>query len=144
MLSSSNRNLCVVGDPDQSIYSWRNADVRNLIKFQEDFPDSKTISLSENYRSSSVILSAAKKLIEVNTLRIKNELWTKNKIGDPIVIKEAFNQEDEAAFVINENNIMKISFREKFNFRRGRLNCSLNENGQWKWFGHQFTVQIPK
>ena len=60
MLSSSNRNLCVVGDPDQSIYSWRNADVRNLIKFQEDFPDSKTISLSENYRSSSVILSAAK------------------------------------------------------------------------------------
>ena len=102
MLSSSNRNLCVVGDPDQSIYSWRNADVRNLIKFQEDFPDSKTISLSENYRSSSVILSAAKKLIEVNTLRIKNELWTKNKIGDPIVIKEAFNQEDEAAFVINE------------------------------------------
>ena len=61
MLSSSNRNLCVVGDPDQSIYSWRNADVRNLIKFQEDFPDSKTISLSENYRSSSVILSAAKK-----------------------------------------------------------------------------------
>ena len=102
MLSTANRNLCVVGDPDQSIYSWRNADVKNLIKFQDDFPDSKTISLSENYRSSSVILSAAKKLIEVNTLRIKNELWTKNKIGDPIIIKEAFNQEDEALFVINE------------------------------------------
>ena len=45
---------------------------------------------------------------------------------------------------VNENNVMKISFREKFTFRRGRLNCSLNENGKWKWFGHQFTVQIPK
>ena len=45
---------------------------------------------------------------------------------------------------VDENNVMKISFREKFTFRRGRLNCSLNENGKWKWFGHQFTVQIPK
>jgi len=102
LLSLATNNLCVVGDPDQSIYSWRNADIKNLIKFQEDFPDSKTISLSENYRSSSNILSAAKKLIEVNTLRIKNELWTKNNKGDPIIIKEAFNQDDEASFVINE------------------------------------------
>ena len=45
---------------------------------------------------------------------------------------------------IDKNNVMKISFKEKFNFRRGRLNCSLNENGKWRWFGHQFTVQIPK
>ena len=45
---------------------------------------------------------------------------------------------------VNENNVMKISFREKFTFRRGRLNCSLNESGKWKWFGHQFTIEIPK
>lgn len=102
LLSSYNRNLCVVGDPDQSIYSWRNADVKNIIKFQKDFPDAKKISLSENYRSSSIILSAAKNLIEVNTLRIKNELWTKNNSGDPIILKEGFNQDDEAKFVINE------------------------------------------
>ena len=77
-LSESHKNLCVVGDPDQSIYSWRNADIRNILSFQTDYPEAKVISLEENYRSTKTILKGAKSLISANTSRVDKDLWTNN------------------------------------------------------------------
>ena len=101
-LSQGHRNLCVVGDPDQSIYSWRNADIRNILSFQTDFPESKLIALEENYRSSQTILDAAHGLISANTQRVEKELFTQNKRGVPVVVAEAYNEEEEAQTVIKE------------------------------------------
>ena len=101
-LSQGHRNLCVVGDPDQSIYSWRNADIRNILSFQTDFPESKLIALEENYRSSQTILDAAHGLISANIQRVEKELFTQNERGVPIVVAEAYNEEEEAQTVIKE------------------------------------------
>ena len=101
-LSQGYRNLCVVGDPDQSIYSWRNADIRNILSFERDYPDAKVIALEENYRSTQTILDAAGGVIERNDQRVEKELWTKNGSGVPIVVKEAYNEQEEALFVVRE------------------------------------------
>ena len=102
LLSDRYRNLCVVGDPDQSIYSWRNADSRNILSFQTDYPEAKTIALGENYRSTETILGAAEGLIAPNTERVQKELWTSNDRGVPIVISEGYDQREEAQLVIKE------------------------------------------
>ena len=102
LLSDRYRNLCVVGDPDQSIYSWRNADIRNILSFQTDYPEAKTIALGENYRSTETILGAAEGLIAPNTERVQKELWTSNDRGVPIVISEGYDQREEAQLVIKE------------------------------------------
>ena len=101
-LSQAYRNLCVVGDPDQSIYSWRNADIRNILSFQSDYPEAKVIALEENYRSTQTILDAAEKLIAPNTQRVEKELWTKKGRGVPIVVSEGYNEQEEAQFVVRE------------------------------------------
>ena len=101
-LAGEYRNLCVVGDPDQSIYSWRNADIRNILSFQHDFPEAKTITLDENYRSTQTILDAAHKLIQPNEQRVEKELWTQNGTGPPIVVAERYNDREEALWVIRE------------------------------------------
>ena len=101
-LSQHYRNLCVVGDPDQSIYSWRNADIRNILSFQSDYPEAKVIALEENYRSTQTILDAARDLIAANEQRVEKELWTSNGRGVPIVVSEGFNEQEEALFVIRE------------------------------------------
>ena len=101
-LSQTYRNLCVVGDPDQSIYSWRNADIRNILSFQSDYPEAKVIALEENYRSTKTILDAAEKLIAANTQRVEKELWTSKGRGVPIVVSEGYNEEEEAQFVVKE------------------------------------------
>ncbi|MQF65463.1 AAA family ATPase, partial [SAR202 cluster bacterium AC-409-J13_OGT_754m] len=93
-------NICVVGDPDQSIYAWRNADIRNILSFQKDYPEATLIQLDENYRSTSTIIEAATQLISSNRDRLPNEIWTQNQEGSPIIIHEAFNGEEEAEFVI--------------------------------------------
>jgi len=93
-------NICVVGDPDQSIYAWRNADIRNILSFKKDFPKATSIQLNENYRSTSTIIEAATQLISSNRDRLPNEIWTQNQEGSPITIHEAFNGEEEAEFVI--------------------------------------------
>ena len=101
-LSQSHQNFCVVGDPDQSIYSWRSADVRNILDFRADYPRARTISLGQNYRSTASILNAAKGLIESNGQRLDHELYTENAVGVPVQVGEAYDEDQEAASVIGE------------------------------------------
>ncbi len=95
-------NICVVGDPDQSIYSWRSADIRNILNFERDYPKAKVVRLEQNYRSTQTILDGAQSIIAANTQRKEKELWTEKGRGDPIVVYEAYNEEEEAAFVAGE------------------------------------------
>ena len=101
-LARHHLNICVVGDPDQSIYTWRNADIRNILSFQDDYPKAKLIALEENYRSTQTILDAARSLIASNMQRVDKDLWTRNGEGVPIVIAEGYNEEEEAQFVVRE------------------------------------------
>lgn len=101
-LAGVHLNICVVGDPDQSIYTWRNADIRNILSFQDDYPNAKLIALEENYRSTQTILDAARNLIASNTQRMDKDLWTRNGQGVPIVIAEGYNEDEEAQFVVKE------------------------------------------
>lgn len=102
MLAAGHRNIFVVGDMDQGVYSWRGADTRNVLRFREDFPDHKLITLSQNYRSTDVILQAAKQLIRKNQNRIDNDLFTQRGTGQKIRVVEAYNEQEEATFVVNE------------------------------------------
>lgn len=102
MLTETHQNICVVGDPDQSIYSWRNADIRNILSFQSDFPKSKVIALEENYRSTQTILNAAQSIITQNKNRVEKDLWTNNGKGTRISSYEAYNDKEEAMFVISQ------------------------------------------
>ena len=104
LLTGAHDNLCVVGDPDQSIYSWRNADIRNILSFQTDFPKATVIALGENYRSTGNILNAAAAVIAPNTERIERPLFTSNPTGQPITLHEAFSEEDEALWAVDEVN----------------------------------------
>jgi DNA helicase-2/ATP-dependent DNA helicase PcrA len=112
LLTGEHRNICVVGDPDQSIYSWRSADIRNILSFQKDYPGAKTVSLEQNYRSTGVILEAAKSLISANGMRLDKDLFTENPQGAPLVVHEAYDAEDEAAFVVNE--VDRLVRQERF------------------------------
>lgn len=99
MLAKSHRNLCVVGDEDQSIYSWRGADITNILDFEKDFPEACVVKLEENYRSTSNIVNAATKVIANNTQRKEKTLFTNNEEGDLIQIREERNEYDEAKYV---------------------------------------------
>jgi DNA helicase-2/ATP-dependent DNA helicase PcrA len=101
-LASRNRNICVVGDPDQSIYSWRSADIRNILNFEHDFPDARVVILDQNYRSTQTILDSAHSVIALNKQRKEKNLWTENGPGGPVVVHESYDHEDEAAFVAEE------------------------------------------
>ena len=102
LIAAKHRNLCAVGDPDQSIYSWRNADIRNILSFQKDFPDAKLIALEQNYRSTQNILDAAARLISANTQRVEKELFTQNVTGAPISVMEGYDEGEEAQLVLRE------------------------------------------
>lgn len=102
LIAQKHRNLCVVGDPDQSIYSWRNADIRNILSFQKDFPDARIVALEQNYRSTQTILDAASRLISANSQRVEKELFTNNGAGVPIEMAEGYDEEEEAQFVLRE------------------------------------------
>ena len=102
-LGEVHHNICVVGDPDQSIYSWRSADIRNILSFQQDHANSKTITLDQNYRSTSTILDAAKNLISINGQRIQKDLFTDNSKGELVQVREAYDEGEEAAFVVSES-----------------------------------------
>jgi len=99
LLSENHQNICVVGDADQNIYSWRGANLKNILSFEKDFKDAKVVILEENYRSTQNILEAANEIIKKNKYRPDKNLFTKNKTGEKISIYEALDETDEADFV---------------------------------------------
>lgn len=101
-LSELHRNVCVVGDEDQSIYSWRGADIRNILDFEEIFPDATLIKLEQNYRSSKKIIEAATQVISRNQARKGKNMWTDNDEGDEISIVECRDEKAEAEYVVQK------------------------------------------
>lgn len=99
ILAAKWKNICVVGDADQSIYAWRGADIRNIVDFQKDYPHAVTIKLEQNYRSTKTILHAANAVIEHNASRPKKNLWTENPTGHKIIHYHAQTEHDEAEYV---------------------------------------------
>ncbi len=114
MLGENNRNVCVVGDDDQSIYSWRGANYQNIINFEKDFPELTEIKLEQNYRSTQNILAAANKLIENNTNRKEKKLWTGTSGGKSIEIFYPENEINEAEFIAEL--IHKFSYEDNIKF----------------------------
>ena len=102
MLSGKHRNICVVGDPDQSIYSWRHADPSNLVDFKSTYADATVVTLDQSYRSTQLILEAADSVIANNETRLEKHLWTDNDRGRPVTVAEAFDEKEEARFVLDE------------------------------------------
>lgn len=115
LLSGKHNNLFVVGDPDQSIYKFRGADLSNILRFEQDFPNSRVIKLEQNYRSTKVILEGATNLIKYNRNRKEKELWTDKKGGEKIRCYEAVSALDEAVFVSQE--IIKLNKKEDKAFK---------------------------
>ena len=101
-LASAHGNLCAVGDDDQSIYSWRGADVRNILGFEEDFPGATTVKLEQNYRSTAAILEAASSVVSRNHSRHPKTLWTARDGGAPVTVRAAPTEEEEAHWVVAE------------------------------------------
>ncbi len=101
-LGGKYHNICVVGDPDQSIYSWRFADLRNILSFEEDYPEAKLVLLEQNYRSTKMILEAASNIISANQQRKPKGLWTNNELGELVRVVETYTEHEEAQFVVNE------------------------------------------
>ena len=101
MLVGKNKNICVVGDVDQNIYSWRGADIKNILDFEKDYPDARVITLEENYRSTQTILEAANRVIEKNKIRLKKNLFTTNSEGERISLFRGFDETGEAKFIAN-------------------------------------------
>lgn len=99
ILAARWRNICVVGDADQSIYAWRGADIRNIIDFTRDYPDAASIKLEQNYRSTKTILHAANAVIDNNESRLKKTLWTENPAGNKIIHYQAQTEHDEADYI---------------------------------------------
>jgi DNA helicase-2/ATP-dependent DNA helicase PcrA len=102
LLVEKSQNLFVVGDPDQSIYSWRGANIKNILNFERDYPKAKVVRLEQNYRSRKTILDAANALIENNQGRYKKNLWSTRGEGEKIVLYVAGSEREEAAFVVSE------------------------------------------
>ncbi len=108
MLSAKYKNICVVGDNDQSIYSFRGANYHNILNFEKDYPNCKVIMLEKNYRSTKNILNAANDVIKNNKERKDKNLWTDNEVGSKIKYHRAYDEKDEAYYVVNEvKNLLK-------------------------------------
>jgi len=101
-LGGKYHNICVVGDPDQAIYSWRFADLRNILSFEKDYPGAKLVWLEQNYRSTKMILETASCIISANQQRKPKDLWTNNELGELITVVETYTEHEEAQFVVHE------------------------------------------
>ena len=102
LLAQKNKNLFVIGDPDQAIYGWRHADFRNILNFEKDYPNAKIVKLEQNYRSTQNILTAAHEIISKNIERKDKTLWTENSAGNLIEVVEANGEREEAEFILNK------------------------------------------
>lgn len=101
-LAAEHKNICSTGDPDQSIYAWRGADIRNILDFESHYPDATVVRLEQNYRSTKTILAVADHLIQHNTQRKHKELWTDNEIGEPAAITKCRDERHEAKWVVDQ------------------------------------------
>lgn len=115
LLAKEHQNLCVVGDDDQSIYSWRGADIENILNFERDFKGAKIIKLEQNYRSTKTILTAANSVIKNNFGRKSKQLWTDRKDGKGIMFYKGNDDKEEAAYVIND--IYRMAVQEDRSFK---------------------------
>lgn len=102
LLVGKEKNICVVGDTDQNIYSWRGANIKNMLHFEKDYPNAKIVMLEQNYRSTGKIIEAANSVIEKNQYRVPKTLFTKNVDGEQIIVCEAYDEVSEAHFVATE------------------------------------------
>ncbi|HLK63942.1 MAG TPA: UvrD-helicase domain-containing protein [Bryobacteraceae bacterium] len=127
LLSESHGNVCVVGDEDQSIYSWRGADIQNILDFEKDFPEAKVIRLEQNYRSTKNILAAAGAVVENNKARKGKKLWTESDSGSPLGLYAGYDDQNEALFiadtiekhlVANPGDAVAVLYRTNFQSRQ--------------------------
>lgn len=149
MLSENNKNIVVVGDADQNIYSWRGANLKNILSFEKDYPDAKVVLLEENYRSTKNILEAANEIIKKNKYRPDKNLFTKNQTGEKIGLYEALEENDEADFVatkileiIDSSSTKENEGKDVLERTLGSRNVlgahSLNGDGQRKFSTENF------
>ncbi|MEK7176978.1 MAG: UvrD-helicase domain-containing protein [Patescibacteria group bacterium] len=147
MLVGKNKNICVVGDIDQNIYSWRGADIKNIIDFEKDYPNAQVIILEENYRSTKTILEAANRVIEKNKIRREKNLFTENALGEKIGVFGGFDEVSEAEFIASkaEGLIKKgvppkeISVLYRANFQSRALEeAFMNRNVPYRLLGTRF------
>jgi DNA helicase-2/ATP-dependent DNA helicase PcrA len=115
VLAQRHKNICVVGDPDQSIYAWRGADIRNIMEFEQDYPDAKVVRLEQNYRSTKTILAIASMLIAHNTQRKDKSLWTENQQGEKAALYLAGDEHDEAYAVTQRLKQLKEQHNYSWN-----------------------------
>jgi DNA helicase-2/ATP-dependent DNA helicase PcrA len=137
LLSETHRNVCVVGDEDQSIYSWRGADLRNILDFEHDFPKARTIRLEQNYRSTKNILAAAGAVVENNKARKGKKLWTEGATGETLGLYAAFDAENEALFVADQiekrlaaNPEDHVAVLYRTNFQSRQIEEALRRHGR--------------
>ena len=115
LLAEKHHNICVVGDDSQSIYSFRGADISNILNFEEDYPEAKRIALEQNYRSTKAILKAADSVIKNNQNRLDKTLWTDNEFGETITVLESYNERDEANRV--SHFIQNLKLRKGYSYQ---------------------------
>lgn len=147
LLGEKNHNVCVVGDGDQNIYSWRGADVSNILNFEKEYPETKTVILEENYRSTQTILAAANNVIKKNIMRREKNLFTRNIEGDKIELLISYTEQEEARMIADEaNNLIKngsdpknIAVLYRANFQSRVLEeAFLNKNIPYQVLGVKF------
>lgn len=146
LLVGKDDNICVVGDTDQNIYSWRGANIKNMLHFEKDFPNTKIVMLEQNYRSTKNIIEAANSIIEKNIYRVPKNLFTENTTGESINICEAYDEQSEASFVaekidelIKENSPEDIAILYRANFQSRVLEeALLNKQIPYQVLGVKF------
>lgn len=109
LLAQKYRNICVIGDPDQSIYSFRGADIRNILEFKKEYPNALEVKLEQNYRSTQVILDASNAVISHNPNRPEKQMWTENKEGPKVIVQEVRDERAEAEDIVREAQRLKTS-----------------------------------
>ena len=147
LLAAKNRNLCVVGDMDQSIYSWRGADIQNILSFEEDYPEAKTILLEQNYRSTKTIIAIANEVIKKNKIRKEKNLFTENEEGEKVSFLKALNEGEESRFIAKKSKELiekgidprEIAVLYRANFQSRALEESfLSESVPYQVLGTKF------